>query len=227
MLAAALDGGVCLVTPFCERGCLADRIDSMSWFHRLSAARGFFRGLKELHKARVTHGAVKPGNVFITRSRDGDLDAAVGDADFLGDSLRDALGKLKPDDATRNYYAPEVLAGDACTPESDVYGAGVVLLLLTSNEGACPCRGRRRTARARGAVGGGGDAESAGGGSAERSGRRGLARGDREGGDRARGGVRPPQPRAQEDVSARGKGAGDGDRRLRRARRRPRSCAAT
>ena len=121
----------------------------MSWFHRLSAARGFFRGLKELHKARVTHGAVKPGNVFITRSRDGDLDAAVGDADFLGDSLRDALGKLKPDDATRNYYAPEVLAG-ACTPESDVYGAGVVLLeLLTSNAGACPCRGRRRTARAR------------------------------------------------------------------------------
>ena len=168
LLAASLDGGVCLVTPFCERGCLADRIDSLSWFHRLSAARGFFRGLKELHKARVTHGAVKPGNVFITRSRDGDLDAAVGDADFLGDSLRDALGKLKPDDATRNYYAPEVLAGDACTPESDVYGAGVVLLeLLTSNEGRVPVPGEAANgASSSGAVGGGGDAESAGGAAA-------------------------------------------------------------
>ena len=30
LLAASLDGGVCLVTPFCERGCLADRIDSLS-----------------------------------------------------------------------------------------------------------------------------------------------------------------------------------------------------
>ena len=168
LLAASLDGGVCLVTPFCERGCLADRIDSLSWFHRLSAARGFFRGLKELHKARVTHGAVKPGNVFITRSRDGDLDAAVGDADFLGDSLRDALGKLKPDDATRNYYAPEVLAGGACTPESDVYGAGVVLLeLLTSNEGRVPVPGEAANgASSSGAVGGGGDAESAGGAAA-------------------------------------------------------------
>ena len=170
LLAASLDGGVCLVTPFCERGCLADRIDSLSWFHRLSAARGFFRGLKELHKARVTHGAVKPGNVFITRSRDGDLDAAVGDADFLGDSLRDALGKLKPDDATRNYYAPEVLAGDACTPESDVYGAGVVLLeLLTSNEGRVPVPGEvanGATKSPSGAESSGGDAESAGGAAA-------------------------------------------------------------
>ena len=169
LLAASLDGGVCLATPFCERGCLANRIDSLSWFHRLSAARGFFRGLKELHKAGVTHGAVKPGNVFIVKNG-GELDAAIGDVDFLGDSPRAALGKLKPNDATRNYYAPEVLAGGACTPESDVYGAGVVLLeLLTSNEGRVPAPGEAASeANASKAVAdnGGDDAESAGGAAA-------------------------------------------------------------
>ena len=165
LLAASLDGGVCLVTPFCERGCLADRIDSMSWFHRLCAARGLFRGLKELHKARVTHGAVKPGNVFVVKS-EGELDAAIGDVDFLGDSLHAALRKLKSNDATRNYYAPEVLAGEACTPESDVYGAGVVLLeLLTSNEGRVPMPAEAAFGAGStvAVADGGGDVESAGG----------------------------------------------------------------
>ena len=173
LLGASLDGDVCLVTPFCQRGCLADRIDSLSWFHRLLAARGFFRGLKELHKAGVTHGAVKPGNVFVFKNdenENGELDAAVGDVDFLGDSLHAALAKRKPDDATRNYYAPEVLGGGACTPESDVYGAGVVLLeLLTSNEGRVPVPGEVATGATKSPSGGGdggGDAESAGGAAA-------------------------------------------------------------
>jgi hypothetical protein len=173
LLGASLDGDVCLVTPFCQRGCLADRIDSLSWFHRLLAARGFFRGLKELHKAGVTHGAVKPGNVFVFKNdkENGELDAAVGDVDFLGVSLHAALAKLKPDDATRNYYAPEVLGGDTCTFESDVYGAGVVLLeLLTSNEGRVPVPGEVANGATKSPSGaessGGGDAESAGGAAA-------------------------------------------------------------
>lgn len=138
LVGVSLDGGVCLVTPFCDNGCLQKRIDQLSWFHRLRCASGFFRGLKELHKIKMVHGAVKPGNIFLTKS-DGELDGVIGDLDFFGNSLSAALEKLGANDSTKNYYAPEVLNGGACSSESDVFSAGVVLLeLLTSNEGRVP-----------------------------------------------------------------------------------------
>jgi hypothetical protein len=138
VIGVSLDGGVGLVTPFCENGCLSKRLDAMNWFHRLRTAQGFVCGLKELHKAGVVHGAVKPGNIFLTKTVTGETDAAIGDCDFLGPPHA-ALTKLGANDCTKNYYAPEVRNGGVCTKESDVYGAGVVLLeLLTSNEGRVP-----------------------------------------------------------------------------------------
>ena len=118
------------VSAFAPGGALADRLESLSWFHRLKVATGAFKGLKELHKAGRTHGNLKSTNVFV--SEDG-LDGMIGD----GDLTKPEASEL--DDATRNYLDPTFLATGESTSFTDVYSMGVILLeLLTSHKGEVP-----------------------------------------------------------------------------------------
>ena len=118
------------VSAFAPGGALADRLESLSWFHRLKVAAGAFKGLKELHKAGLTHGNLKSTNVFV--SEDG-LDGMIGDADLTKPEASEL------DDATRNYLDPTFLATGESTPFTDVYSMGVILLeLLTSHKGKVP-----------------------------------------------------------------------------------------
>jgi hypothetical protein len=130
-IGVSLDGGgECVVTPFASGGTLDQRLESLSWFHRLRAVAGAFRGIKALHKAGRVHGSVKSSNIFLS---DDGLDARIGDAATAPPDAKDA------DPATLNYYAPEYLESGVPSEASDVYGMGVVLLeILTSHKGQVP-----------------------------------------------------------------------------------------
>ena len=108
-------------------------------------------GLAAVHGARLVHGDVKAQNVM----------RAAGGRTVLMDF--GAGYDVKTDDAagrrfagTPLYLAPEVFAGDARTPVSDIYSVGVLLFYLATgrfpvegqlrHRGAAQARGRRARA---------------------------------------------------------------------------------
>ena len=80
------------------------------------------RALSAVHEGGVVHRDVKASNVIVT------TDGRVVLVDF-GTGHRHGDG-ASPPAGTPLYLAPEVLRGDAATPRSDVYSAGVLLYRL-------------------------------------------------------------------------------------------------
>jgi serine/threonine-protein kinase len=104
--------------------------------------------LSAIHRAGLIHRDVKAHNVM--RDRDGRLVLT----DFgAGCELKETDGAAGELAGTPLCVAPEVLAGQAATPQSDIYSVGVLLYHLVT--GTYPVRGRSleemRAAHARGA----------------------------------------------------------------------------
>ena len=77
-----------------------------------------------MHAAGVVHGDLKPGNVHVDSKRGVcilDLESAILGWQDVPASVRARVVH------TEAYAAPEVLAGQDCTPASDVYSLGVML----------------------------------------------------------------------------------------------------
>lgn len=84
-------------------------------------------GLQAAHRAGVLHCDIKPGNIMINN---------FDDQPVLGDfGVARAINSVKPDDqvsCTLNYAAPEILAGNAQTKQSDIYSLGATLYAIAA-----------------------------------------------------------------------------------------------
>jgi serine/threonine protein kinase len=110
-----------LVTEFLSGRTLAEHMPGEPDF--LEIAGALCRALGQLHAAGIVHGNVKPSNLIYASS--GLL------------KLTDAVGGGR----NSQYAAPEVLAGAAPTPASDIYSAAAVLreILAGVPSGAIGC----------------------------------------------------------------------------------------
>ncbi|MBI5171227.1 MAG: sigma 54-interacting transcriptional regulator [Candidatus Eisenbacteria bacterium] len=105
------------------------------------------QGLEALHAAGVVHGDLKPSNLLLLPSREGEtLPAGVRMLDF---GLASLLGRdVEGHRGTPGFAAPEVVRGEAPGVASDLYGLGAMLYALAARrvtpEGADAVQALRR-----------------------------------------------------------------------------------
>jgi predicted Ser/Thr protein kinase/TolA-binding protein len=112
-----------LVMEFIPGRDLGSLIAGEEWIDRDKLARELLGAVAHIHAAGIVHRDIKPHNILLEQDRAAKL------IDF-GIALppdATALTQTGLILATRRYAAPEVLAGRAAGPRSDLYSCGVVL----------------------------------------------------------------------------------------------------
>lgn len=125
--AAAQDGRVGLWTELVRGRSLAESLQAEGPFAAIDAVQigiELCRGLAAVHRMGLTHGDVKTENVLR------DVSGRVVLADFGAAREFERDGAFDPVSGTRQYLAPEVLAGDNPAPASDQFAVGVLLYRL-------------------------------------------------------------------------------------------------
>ena len=125
--AAAQDGRVGLWTELVRGRSLAESLQAEGPLAAADAVQigiELCRGLAAVHRMGLTHGDVKAENVLR------DVSGRVVLADFGAAREFERDGTFDPVSGTRQYLAPEVLAGDNPAPASDQFAVGVLLYLL-------------------------------------------------------------------------------------------------
>lgn len=118
-----------IVSDYLDGGSLADRLADGT-VPRASAIRLIGQVAEALafaHGQGVIHRDVKPGNIFLNSRGD----AVLGD---FGIARMGTVDEAEAPLGTLRYMAPEQLAGEPCTPRSDIYSLGVVLHEALSGE---------------------------------------------------------------------------------------------
>lgn len=141
-----LDGRPYIAVRHVDGGTLAELDDAVSLEQRVRLVAQVAEGLHAAHREGLVHGDVKPSNVMVEETPDGELEARIGDfgiATELSGPDADPAGLA----GTPEFMAPELLAQrtaeeprGAADRRSDVFSLGVTLhrTLL----GAPPARGR-------------------------------------------------------------------------------------
>jgi eukaryotic-like serine/threonine-protein kinase len=127
--AAAQDGRVGLWIELVRGRSLAELLQADGPFSATDAVQTgieLCRGLAAVHRLGLTHGDVKAENVLR------DVTGRVVLADFGAAREFERNSAFDPVSGTRQYLAPEVLAGENATPASDQFAVGVLLYRLLS-----------------------------------------------------------------------------------------------
>jgi protein phosphatase len=115
-----------------EGATLQQRLDAGRHFSipdAVSLGIRLLKGLGALHRLDIVHRDVKPANVHL--GIDGKLrilDLGVARCEGLG------LGDDTPSAGTPSFMAPEMFDGEAATPQTDLYAAGVTLYHLLTRK---------------------------------------------------------------------------------------------
>lgn len=94
--------------------------------------RQIARALAAAHRRGITHGDLKPENLFVTAS------GVVKVLDFGLSHDDGALPRFSPSTGTAGYMAPEQIRGDRADRRSDVFALGAVLFELFTGVRAFP-----------------------------------------------------------------------------------------
>ena len=123
-----LDGCPYIAVRFVAGGTLADLDQSTSLEQKVRLVAQVAEGLHAAHREGLLHGDVKPSNVMVEETPDGELRAWIGDFGIAteiesSDSDDDGLA------GTPQFMAPERLHGDRASADrrSDVFSLGVTL----------------------------------------------------------------------------------------------------
>jgi tRNA A-37 threonylcarbamoyl transferase component Bud32/tetratricopeptide (TPR) repeat protein len=119
------DGLVYYVMDYVEGETLEDRLGrgSLSGTETLRLGRELLSALELIHRNRIVHRDIKPGNVFLSGGR-----AML--ADFgIAHTIDKSTALTRPGQllGTIAYMAPEQLRGEAITSRTDLYALGLVL----------------------------------------------------------------------------------------------------
>lgn len=132
----AEDGSLYIAMEYCPGQDLASALASEGRFSEERAASvvcQVLRSLAEAHDAGIVHRDMKPGNVMLLKSREGDDFAKVLDFGIAKLSERKGGQKLTGRGefiGTPNYMAPEQARAAEPTPASDIYSVGAMLFEL-------------------------------------------------------------------------------------------------
>ncbi len=85
-------------------------------------------GLAYLHRVGLVHGDIRPHNILVTPRGE----AKVGDYALWSAFLTSRVAETEWMERAAPYLAPERFQGDEVTPQSDIYGLGVLLYQMVT-----------------------------------------------------------------------------------------------
>jgi serine/threonine-protein kinase len=120
-----LEGGVCIATDLLVGSSLSHFLatQTLGIGEKLGLLAQVCEALAYAHSQGVAHGNIKPGNIFVTDSRNAAvLDFGTGTWQTLLLSSGVRLNGLLP-----NYLAPEQILGQPFDGRSDIFSVGIIL----------------------------------------------------------------------------------------------------
>jgi len=121
-----LEGQPFLSMRYVAGGTLDDVAPRLSLEHKIRLLIQVAEGLHAAHRLGLLHRDVKPANVLVEETADGDLRALVGDFGIAADVAEAGAPAGGAIAGTPQYMAPECLTGgDAVDRRADVYSLGI------------------------------------------------------------------------------------------------------
>src|SRR3954449_10830215 len=105
------------------RSYLKQTVQSLTWKRRMNNIYDICLALNNIHKEKLIHKDLHPGNVFIdsTFAYIGDFGFCMPASETLSDSTQKNVYGVMP------YIAPEILRGNPHTLASDIYSLGIII----------------------------------------------------------------------------------------------------
>lgn len=119
--------GTYIVTELVTGEPFPERDDSCSWSSIAPVVRNLLDTLSRVHAEGIVHADLKPSNVLINGQEAYLVDFGIAHRAIDGDQKRDVAG-------SPSYMSLEVFAGEAPSPQSDLFALGVMLFEALSAE---------------------------------------------------------------------------------------------